>query len=240
MKNKPTIIFEDDHLVVLNKPAGTLTIPDRYAREIPNLLGWLNHRYGKVFTIHRLDRETSGIVCFAKTEAAHRHLSRQFEQRTVDKYYTVLVEGQVHSETGIIDKPIAPNPQKQGRMMISAKGKPSLTHYQLLEHFKHFSLLEANIKTGRTHQIRIHFEAIGYPLAIDAVYGRRDAFLLSMVKKKYKTSKDAEERPLMSRTSLHARRLAFDHPDNQERINLEAQLPKDFSAVLKQLRKWGK
>ena len=241
MKNTYEVIFEDDDLLVVNKPPFLLTIPDRYAPEKPNLFASLNQRFGKVFTVHRLDKETSGILVFAKNEEAHRHLSQQFEGRTVDKIYFTLVEGTVHEEEGVIDKPIGPHPTHPDKMIVTAHGKPSVTHYKVIERFKKYTLVEANIKTGRTHQIRVHFQALGYPLAVDALYGRKGVFKLSDVKLgKYKLGKNQEEHPLMSRSSLHAGKLTFAHPVSGEMLVFEAPLPKDFGAVVQQLRKWGK
>ena len=234
------LIYEDEHFLVVNKPAGLLTIPDRLGSK-DSLQAILEQRYGKIFVVHRLDRETSGILCFARTEAAHRNLSMQFEHHTVDKYYHVLVDGVLHHEEGEINKPIGMHPAIPGKMAIVAKGKPSLTFYRLLEHFQRFTLVEALLKTGRTHQVRVHFQSIGYPLAIDPLYGRRAALFLSEIKgKKYKSGKfSGEERPLMDRTSLHSSRLRIDHPETGERMEFKVELPKDFQAVLAQLRKWG-
>ena len=241
MKNRPSIIFEDDDIIVLNKPAHYLTIPDRFVAERPNLTTFLKDRLEDVFIVHRLDKETSGVILFAKNAAAHRNLSMQFEARTVDKIYLALVEGTIHKEEGEINQPIANNMRDKGRMIIASRGKPSLTLYQVVERFKNYTLVEANIKTGRTHQVRVHFERIGYPLAVDSLYGRKDAFLLSEVKmKKYRRGKDViEEKPLMSRTTLHAAKVTFNHPTTNESITFKAELPKDFRAVLNQLRKWG-
>ncbi|MFK7771530.1 MAG: RluA family pseudouridine synthase [Saprospiraceae bacterium] len=241
MKNRPSIIFEDDDIIVLNKPAHYLTIPDRFVAERPNLTTFLKDRLEDVFVVHRLDKETSGVILFAKNAAAHRNLSMQFEARTVDKIYLALVEGTVHKEEGEINQPIANNMRDKGRMIIASRGKPSLTLYRVVERFKNYTLVEANIKTGRTHQVRVHFERIGYPLAVDSLYGRKDAFLLSELKmKKYRRGKDVfEEKPLMSRTTLHAAKVTFNHPTTNESLTFEAELPKDFRAVLNQLRKWG-
>ena len=235
------LIHEDEHLLVVNKPAGLLTIPDRTGLQ-DSLHTQLERQYGKVFIVHRLDRETSGILCFARNEAAHRHLSMQMEHHSADKYYIALVEGELHHDEGEIDKPIGEHASIPGKMSIRMTGKPSLTYYRALERFKRFTLAEVLIKTGRTHQIRIHFQSIGYPLAVDALYGRRPAFLLSEIKgKSYKSGKfSEEERPIMERTSLHAARLKLDHPANGDRMEFSAELPKDFAALLNQLRKWGK
>ena len=241
MKPPIEIIFEDDDLVIVNKPSGVLSIPDRYVADKPNLVKYLNQLFENVFVVHRLDRETSGIICFAKNAEAHKSMSLQFESRTVDKIYYALVEGQVYKQNDTIEKPIGPSLSQAGKMVITSKGKKSVTLYEVLERFKHYTLVAANIKTGRTHQIRVHFESIGHPLAVDEIYGRKSAFFLSSVKlRKYKTGKNKEERPLMSRTTLHATELSIDHPTTKERMTIKAALPKDFSAVLNQLRKWGK
>ncbi len=234
------LIHEDADLLVVSKPAGLLTIPDRAGNK-DNLVTALEKHYGKVFVVHRLDRETSGILCFGRNEAAHRHLSMQFEHHTSDKYYYALLDGVLHHDEGEIDKPIGEHPSIAGKMAIIHTGKPSLTYYRAIERFRHYTLAEALLKTGRTHQIRLHFQSIGYPLAVDAVYGRRSAFFLSEIKgKAYRSGKYSdEERPMMERTSLHAYRLRIDHPTTNERLEFKADLPKDFQAVLSQLRKWG-
>ncbi len=234
------LIHEDEHLLVVSKPAGLLTIPDRAGNK-DSLHGALEKRYGKVFIVHRLDRETSGILCFARTAEAHRHLSMQFEHHTADKYYYALLDGELHHEEGEIDKPIGEHPVVPGKMAIVRTGKPSLTFYRVTERFHRFTLVEVYLKTGRTHQIRVHFQSMAYPLAVDALYGKRPAFFLSEIKgKSYKSGKNTgEERPLMDRTTLHAVRLRIDHPATGERVEFKAELPKDFAALLNQLRKWG-
>jgi len=242
MKQQYGIIYEDEDLVVVNKPPFLLTIPDRFSTAKPNLYHQLGEQYGKIFTVHRLDRETSGILVFAKNEEVHRELSRQFQERSVQKIYYALVEGVMHQEEGVIDKALVEHPAEPGKMIVAQRGKRSITHFKVQEHFKNYTLVEADIKTGRMHQIRVHFQAIGYPLAVDALYGRKTAFNLSDVKlSKYRTGKfQEEERPLMARTSLHAGRLTFTHPRSAQPVTFEAALPKDFGAVVNQLRKWGK
>ncbi len=234
------IIFEDPHFLIVNKPAGLLTIPDRGGNK-DNLLALLQRHYEKVMVVHRIDRDTSGIICFARTEAAHKNLSVQFEQHSTDKFYLALIDGVLHHDEGEIDKPIAEHPAISGKMTVGFNGKPALTFYRVLERFKRFSLAEIQIKTGRTHQIRVHFQSIGYPLAVDPLYGRREGLLLSEIKNKgFKLGKFTdEERPLLSRVSLHAYRLRLDHPVTGERLEFKAEAPKDLEAVLNQLRKWG-
>ncbi len=241
MKPYPKIIFQDDDLVIVNKPPNYLSIPDRFIPSKPNLLSYLKKQFKNVFVVHRLDKETSGIICFALNENAHRELNQQFENRTAEKIYLALVLGNYHNDEGTIDKPISKHHSVAGKMVISSKGKSSITHYKVVERFKNYSLLELNIKTGRMHQIRVHLQSESYPLAVDSMYGGEAAFLLSKVKlQRYKSGKDAEERPLMTRCTLHASRLSLDHPVSKEQISFEAELPKDFNAVIKQLRKWGK
>lgn len=239
MKKKPVVIFEDADIIIVNKPPLYLAIPDRYAVDKPNVLAYLSEFREKVFTVHRIDKETSGLMVFAKNEAAHKHLSKQFRDRTILKYYYTLVDGRMHMAQGEINKAIAHNEVQKDKMVVTSKGKASLTLYKVIECFKHFTLVEANIKTGRTHQIRVHFESLGYPLAVDSKYGRREALFLSEIKgKKYRLGKEQEERPLISRSILHAHRMVLEHPTTSEILTFTADLPKDFAAVVKQLRKW--
>lgn len=238
---KLDIIFEDDQILIVNKPANLLTIPDRFDAEKPSLYADLTHKFGKIFTVHRLDRETSGILVFAKTEEAHRNLSMQFENHETRKVYIALLDGVTHQDEGQIDRPITEHPTQLGKMMVSKKGKESLTLFTVIERFKHFTLVEADIRTGRTHQIRVHFQSLGYPLAVDAMYGRRAALYGHDFKKKFKVGKfTEEEQPMMKRTTLHAFKLTFKHPLSNETVSFEAEMPKDFRALLNQLRKWGK
>lgn len=242
MKLKIDIIYEDESLVIVNKPADLLTIPDRFDTMKPNLVGLVSeHLEGKVWVVHRLDRETSGIICLAKTEEAHKALSKQFFDRTVAKIYLAMVDGKPSPTEGTIDAPIGAHPTLAGKMTVIRTGKKALTDYKVLEIFKAFSLVEANIHTGRTHQIRVHFKHLGHPLAVDSLYGKREAFYLSEVKnRKYQLGKEQEERPLMSRTTLHAYQLTLDHPTTGERVTFSVPLPKDFQAMVNQLQKWGK
>ncbi len=238
---KIEIIYEDESIVIVNKPPVFLTVPDRFAHKLPNLYTFLKKKYGEIFIVHRLDKETSGIICFAKTSESHKDLCRQFEHRETDKVYLTLVEGTLSNKTGVIDRALAKNEFLPGQMVVAKKGKPSRTEYKVVEEFQRYSLIEANIKTGRQHQIRVHFKYIGHPLAVDSLYNNKKTGIhLSEIKRKYTTSgRGKEERPLMSRTALHAHRLTLRHPETGEVMSFEAGLPKDFNAVVKQLRKWG-
>lgn len=235
MKNSLHILFEDADVLVVDKPAGITVIPQRDAA-LPSLQKNLEKQYGKLFIVHRLDKDTSGVVCFARNEAAHRNISMQFEQHTVKKFYTAIVHGKMEKQSGEIDLPLAQHPVKPNVMITHAKGKASLSLYQVVEQFKHAALLRVEIRTGRTHQVRVHLAAIGHALLVDSVYGHASAFYLSAVKKKYKSSE--EERPVISRLTLHAAELQFIHPSTHEVITCRAPLPDDLQAVIKLLRKY--
>jgi 23S rRNA pseudouridine955/2504/2580 synthase/23S rRNA pseudouridine1911/1915/1917 synthase len=235
---KPDILYEDDGLVAVNKPSGVLTLPDRFDTALDSLKGILSGRYTDVFTVHRLDRDTSGLILFAKTAESQRYHSRLFEERGVEKTYLGLVSGRPVEMEGTVDQPIAENPRHPGRMMVDRKGKASVTHYRVLETLGRHSWLSFRIETGRTHQIRVHMRHLGHPIACDPIYGSPDPILLSSVKRNFKpSSPDGEERPLLARLALHAWRLSFTGMDGRP-MDLEAPLPKDLDACLKQLRKW--
>ena len=229
------IIFENDILVAVNKPAGLLSIPDREGKEI-SLKQILQDKYGSIFTVHRLDKPTSGVIVFAKDEATHKELSQLFESRSTEKIYYGLVHGSVSPGKGKIEEPIMLHPSGSGKMMLSSKGKPAFTEYEVLEDFGRFSWMKFKILTGRTHQIRIHSQFLGNSIACDDMYGDGKPILLSSLKKKYNLSKsEIEERPILSRLALHSASLQF--MLNEKEYAFEAPLPKDLKALLQQLRK---
>jgi 23S rRNA pseudouridine1911/1915/1917 synthase len=236
-KNSPEIIFENEDFIVINKPTGLLSIPDREGKEI-SLKNILKEKYGQIFVVHRLDRETSGLIMFAKNDATHKYLSQLFEERAVEKIYTGIVAGTITEKKGSINEPIAENLHKQGVMLINKRGKQSLTDYEVLEEFGPYSLVQFQIHSGRTHQVRVHVQHIGHPIACDAIYGNGEPVLLSSFKKKFKLSKSEEsERPILSRLGLHSSQLHFKGAKGNAH-HFEAPLPKDMSALLQQLRKW--
>ena len=236
MRLSDWIIYEDENLIALNKPSGLLSIPDREGKDI-SLKKLLIEKYGNIFTVHRLDKDTSGLIVFAKNEIAHKHLSQQFEERQTEKIYLGLVLGSPAEKKGTIDAPIAEHPGKKGLMTVYRKGKESITDYEVLEDFKIFSWIQFQIHTGRTHQVRVHAKHIGHPVVCDELYGDGKPILLSSLKHKFKLSKnELEERPILSRLALHALGLQF-ATTKEEILKLEAPLPKDLRALLQQLRK---
>ncbi len=240
-KNKVEILFEDESIVVVNKPAGVLSIPDRFKPELPNLKNLLLQDREVIIPVHRLDKFTSGIIIFAKTPEAHRDLSNQWQGKKVDKTYLAFVQGIPNNETGSIDKPIASDPSRPGKMKINRNGKQAVSHYKVLEVYQDIALVEVKIETGRTHQIRVHLRSIGHPLLVDKDYAKKEAWYLSSFKgKKFSKGKAEEERPLLSRLSLHAKTLVFKNPSTQEEQVLTAEFPKDLRALSKQLEKWNK
>jgi len=239
LKNKPEVIFEDADILVVNKPSGITVIPDRIHTERETVQRILEKQYGKLFVVHRIDRGTSGLLCFARNEAAHRHISLQFQNHTVQKFYTAIVKGRLTETTGTINAPIAENMVRSGTMLIHKRGKEAITHYTVLEQFRSAALVSVEIKTGRTHQIRVHFNYIGHPLLVDEVYGETPAFYFSSIKRNYKSSGE-EERPTISRLTLHASRLTFIHPTKLAEVTFEAPLPHDMDTVVKLLRRYDK
>jgi 23S rRNA pseudouridine1911/1915/1917 synthase len=236
---RPEFLFEDDHIIVLAKPSGLLTLPDRFNIALPNLRTMLVEKYGEIFVVHRIDRETSGIMLFAKNAAAHKALSEQFETREVRKIYHAVVQGRFEKEELTIDIPLQPDPQRPGLMSPSVRGKESLTEVHVLKRYRLATLLECLLVTGRQHQIRVHCAAVGHPLLVDADYGENTEFMLSSVKRKYNVGKDQEEKPLVSRTTLHAFSVEFQHPATQEQMRFEAPYPKDFKALVQTLEKYS-
>ncbi|MFT4092417.1 MAG: RNA pseudouridine synthase [Niabella sp.] len=233
------ILFENEALVAVNKPSGMLSIPDREGKE-GSLKDYLHQHYKEIYTVHRLDRDTSGLIIFAKTAEAHKHFSKQFEERKTIKMYLGLITGSLPQTEGSIDAPIAENMVKRGTMLVHRRGKTALTDYKVLKDFKRHSWVQFQIHTGRTHQIRVHAKELGHPLAGDVIYGDGKPLLLSSFKKKFKQAKDLfEEKPLLNRLALHAFRLTI-MDEHKNIIELEAPLHKDLKVTLAQMEKWAK
>lgn len=230
------ILLETDDFVVVNKPSGLLTIPDRFDSTQLSLVQILKKGYSEIFVVHRLDKNTSGVILFAKNHEAHRYFSMAFEKHQVHKEYTGIVVGRMNTESGKIDAPIDENKYRKGEMVISKKGKQAVTNFKVVETFPLFSVVQFLPETGRTHQIRVHAQHINHPLVADPIYGNGKPVFLSSFKKNFHLGMDEEERPLLRRTALHASVLSFKEESGKE-YKVEAPLPKDMKALLSQLRK---
>ena len=236
------ILYEDEHMIVINKHADLLTHPGRghWSGTLLNALAFYAKELAQVGSpdragvVHRLDRDTTGVIVLAKDEDFHRKLAMQFERRHVQKEYLAIVEGEIELDSDVIDRPIGRHPHDRERMTIRHEGgRPSQTTYEVVERFRGFTLVRCLPKTGRTHQIRVHLRSIGHPVVADEMYGNSTAVYLSQLKGE--TTLPGEE-PLLSRQALHAHRLAFTHPMTQKAVEFKAELPSDMQALIEALR----
>jgi 23S rRNA pseudouridine1911/1915/1917 synthase len=223
------VIYEDDAFLVVDKPAGMVVHP-ALGHPSGTLVNALLAHCPQVAQaggpdragiVHRLDKDTSGLILAAKDEATRAALQRQFKRRQVAKTYLALVEDHVHPREGIIDAPIGRNKRQRKQMAVVRSGRPAQTMYRVVEHLTDHTLLEVRPHTGRTHQVRVHLAWMGYPIVGDTVYGYR------------------RQRLLQDRHFLHAARLRFSHPGTGEEVTFEAPLPPQLAAVLERLRRRG-
>jgi RluA family pseudouridine synthase len=232
------VLYVDDNLVVVNKPAGLPVLPDGYQAGAPHLRSVLEPIYGRLWVVHRLDRETSGVVVLARSPQVHRALNTQFQERETIKIYHALVVGSPEWEERLVEAPLLPNGDRRHRSIIDpSRGKPAVTALRLLERFAGYALLETCPKTGRTHQIRAHLASLGTPIVADGLYGDGQGIYLSTLKPGYRGGM-AGECALLGRLGLHAWSLAFVNPSNGEQLSFTAPYPRDFQAALRQLRKY--
>lgn len=237
------ILLETQDVVAIQKPSGLATIPGR--GEKTSAFEQLAVQIGlphsgtndpRLRVVHRLDKDTSGMLLFAKNIEAQRHLSHQFQNNTVEKEYLALVAGRPAEDQGEIDARIAPHPANPKLMAISKHGKPARTLWKVEQRFRSHSLLRVFPKTGKTHQIRVHLRDAGMPLAVDPLYNpSAPPLLLSSFKRDYRHT-GSEERPLIARLTLHAEKLRFKDLAGKE-VELVSPLPKDFRAAVNQLSK---
>ncbi|MGD9091776.1 MAG: RluA family pseudouridine synthase [Anaerolineales bacterium] len=239
MDLKPSLIWSDEHVIVLNKPAGLLTLPDGFDLNAPHIKSLLDPVYGSLWIVHRLDRETSGVMVCARTAESHRNLNDQFTQRLVRKVYHVLVSGSPTWDETTVQLPLLVNGDRHHRTIVDRRrGKHSLTRLKVLQRFRDYTLVEATPHTGRTHQIRTHLAAIGFPIVVDGLYGDGLSIYLSQIKPDYR-GETSNEHPLLSRMGLHAWSLSFGHPGAGSMLSFQAEYPKDMSLTIKQLNKYS-
>lgn len=229
IKFKDTILMEDDHWIVVNKPPNVATLEDR--ADPVNLLGLAKEYHAEAQACHRLDKETSGVLVFARNPEAYRHLSLQFQRREVEKVYHAVSDGIHRFEDVLVDRAVLK--LKDGSVRISKSGKPAQTRFTSLSAYKMHTLVACRPATGRMHQIRVHLAFLGAPITGDITYGGKH-FFLSSVKRGFNLKKDEEEAPLMKRVALHAFSIGFTGLAG-ERVEVEAPYPKDMRALIRQL-----
>jgi len=215
----PKALYSDSDILVVDKPAGVLSIPDGYDRAVPYMGRLLEPSFGRLWVVHRLDKDTSGVMIFARNAEAHRALSNQFSAHQVSKTYHAIIEGQPEWGEKWLDLPLRSNVGRRNRTTVDiGEGKPARTFFRVLERFQKYALLEAKPETGRTHQIRAHLYDLGFYILSDPLYGH------------------GQISPLIGRLALHARSISIWHPTTGVMIHFEAPYPQDFDWGMSQLR----
>ena len=239
------IMYEDDDLMIVNKVAGMVVHPGfgNYAGTLLNALAFrlekkAIHRGKRPWLVHRIDKNTSGLLVVAKTDTAMAHLSRQFKDHSIERTYQALVWGSMQESQGTVDTIIGRDQYDRKRFVVlpqeEGRGKHAITHYKVLEDFLYTSLVECKLETGRTHQIRVHMKHLGHPLFSDDFYGG-NRILKGVVFSKYKQFVD-NCFSIMPRQGLHAKSLGFEHPTTKEWMQFESELPADMAKVVEKWR----
>jgi 23S rRNA pseudouridine1911/1915/1917 synthase len=238
------ILYQDEAILVLNKPPHLTVHPgagQRHGTLVSALLHLSPDRLSSVGgserpgIVHRLDKDTSGVIVIARTDAAHRNLSKQFHDRVVSKRYVAITDRVPKKKKGVIEKPLGRHPKDRKRQAVVEGGRASKTGYEVTEAFARHAFVELRPETGRTHQIRVHLKSLGTPIIADATYGRGTSFTTHDAG--LPSEPGAEPEVLLERQALHAARLELVHPLSGERVVFEAPLPADMQACLTALRK---
>lgn len=241
------IIYEDDSLLIVNKPAGMVVHPGNgnYSGTLINGLAWYLQRneasdqLPRVGLVHRIDKDTTGLLVIAKTDSAMQQIAAQFKKHTVHRRYVALVWGDVKDQEGTVIAHVGRNERFRKKFAAfpeGERGKEAITHYKVLERFGYVTLLELQLETGRTHQIRVHMQSIGHPLFGDTTYGG-DKIVKGTVFSKYKQFVE-NTFAIIPRQSLHAKELGFVHPGSGETILFNSELPEDFAQALERWRNY--
>ena len=228
------IVYEDEYLAVVNKPKGMVVhpAPGNYTGTLVNAL--LYHMAGRLSSIngvirpgivHRIDKNTSGLLMIAKTDEAHLGLAEQIKEHSFERYYEAILTGNLKDDRGTIDAPIGRHPEDRKKMAIVKDGREAVTHYEVIERFHGFCHVRLKLETGRTHQIRVHTKSIGHGVLGDTLYGQG------------KTKFEQNNKALISEQCLHARCIGFVHPISGEYLSFTSELPEYFTALLEKLRK---
>jgi 23S rRNA pseudouridine1911/1915/1917 synthase len=243
------IVYEDDYLLVVNKPAGMVTHPayKNYSGTLVNALMHHSDNLSKLHAeedeefdvvrpgiVHRLDKDTSGLLVVAKDETTHQLLAKQFAAKTSEREYNAIVWGKFKQLAGIIDAPLGRSKSDRKKVAVVADGKHAVTEYEVMEQFEYLSFVKLHLRTGRTHQIRVHLSSIHHPVFGDETYGGREITVGNLSGKKKAEAVNLLD--LMPRQALHAKKLGFVHPATKEMMRFESELPSDMLHVLILLR----
>lgn len=229
------VIYADDHIIVINKPVGLIVHPGAGVKNNTLVNALLYHypelkKLPRAGVVHRLDKDTSGLMVVARSIKAHTHLVNALQQRTVKRIYHAVANG-VILKNGTVDAPVGRHPKNRLRMAVVDTGKPAVTHFSVLEPFHEQTYIKCQLETGRTHQIRVHMAHIGHPLFGDQTYGPH------MRISKHWSTQDVARLKRFKRQALHAAELSFEHPDNKEFLTFTSSIPDDMQAVIDILRR---